>query len=84
MQPHVTAELTEALDSGPQFRFLLLHLTRGEGKFLAAPVEGGSSALSTIVKSNGYIIVSPHTTLAKGSNVGVSLFGKLEFSAFGS
>ncbi len=83
MQPHVTAELTEALDSGPQFRFLLLHLTRGEGKFLAAPVEGGSSALSTIVKSNGYTIVPPHTTLPKGSKVEVHLFGKLEFSALG-
>ncbi len=61
---------------------MLLHLTRGEGKFLAAPVAGGSSALSTIVKSNGYTIVPPHTTKAKGSKVEVSLFGKLEFSAF--
>ena len=76
MQPRLTAELTETLDSGPQFRFLLLHLTRGEGKFLAEPVEGGSSALSTIVKSNGYAIVPPTSTLAKGSKVEVYLFGK--------
>jgi molybdenum cofactor synthesis domain-containing protein len=80
MLPRLTAELTEEFDSGPQFRFLLLHLIRAEGKFLAKPVEGGSSALTTVVKSNGYAIVSPHTTLAKGSKVEVSLFGKLELS----
>jgi molybdopterin molybdotransferase len=84
MLPCLTAELTEELDSGPQFRFLLLNLTRAESKFLAKPVEGGSSALTTIVKSNGYTIVSPHTTLAKGSKVEVSLFGKLESSALES
>jgi molybdenum cofactor synthesis domain-containing protein len=80
MLPCLTGELTEEVDSGPQFRFLLLHLTRAEGKFLAKPVEGGSSALTTIVKSNGYTIIPPHTTLAKGSKVEVSLFSKLELS----
>jgi molybdopterin molybdotransferase len=82
MLPCFTAELTESLDSGPQFRFLLLRLKRDEGRLLAEPVEGGSSALTTIVKSNGYTIVPPHTVLAKGSKVEVSLFGKLELSAF--
>jgi molybdopterin molybdotransferase len=80
MLPCLTAELTEEVDSGPQFRFLLLHLTRAEGKFSAKSVEGGSSALTTIVKSNGYAIIAPHTTLEKGSKVEVSLFGKLELS----
>ena len=80
MLPSLTAELTEGFDSGPQFRFLLVHLTRVEDKFLAKPVEGGSSALTTIVKSNGYTIIAPHTTLEKGSKVEVSLFGKLELS----
>jgi molybdenum cofactor synthesis domain-containing protein len=80
MLPRLTAELTEESDSGPQFTFLLLHITRAEGKFLAQPVQGGSSALTTIVKSNGYTIVSPHTTLAKGSKVEVNLLGKLELS----
>jgi molybdenum cofactor synthesis domain-containing protein len=80
MLPQLTAELTEEVDSGPQFRFLLLRLTRAEGKFLAKPVEGGSSALTTIVKSNGYTIIAPHTILAKGNKVEVSLFGKLELS----
>jgi molybdopterin molybdotransferase len=80
MLPCLTAELTEEVASGPQFRFLLLHLTRAEGKFFAKPVEGGSSALTTVVKSNGYTIVSPHTTLAKGTRVEVNLFGKLELS----
>jgi molybdenum cofactor synthesis domain-containing protein len=78
--PCLTAELSEAVDSGPQFRFLLLHLKRAEGKLLAEQVEGGSSALTTIVKSNGYSIIPPHTNLAKGTNVEVHLFGKLELA----
>ena len=80
MLPKLSAELTQDLETGPQFRFQFTHLKRGEGKFLADQVEGGSSALTTIVKSNGYTIVPPHTTLAKGSCVDVFLFGKLELS----
>lgn len=80
MLPHLSAELAEDLETGPQFRFQLTHIKRVDGKFLAAQVEGGSSALTTIVKSNGYIIVPPHTKLAKGSKVEVYLFGKLEMS----
>jgi molybdenum cofactor synthesis domain-containing protein len=78
--PCLTAELTEAVDSGPQFRFLLLHLKRAEDKLLAEQVEGGSSALTTIVKSNGYSIIPPHTNLDKGTNVEAHLFGKLELA----
>jgi molybdenum cofactor synthesis domain-containing protein len=80
MQPRLTAELSEVVDSGPQFRFLLLHLKCEGDRLLAEPVEGGSSALSTIVKSNGYSIIPPHTSLAKGSKVEVYLFGKLEMA----
>ena len=78
--PCLTAELSEAVDSGPQFRFLLLHLKRAQYKLLAEQVEVGSSALTTIVKSNGYSIIPPHTNLAKGTNVEVHLFGKLELA----
>ena len=78
--PCLTAELSEAVDSGPQFRFLLLHLKRSQDKLLAEQVKGGSSALTTIVKSNGYSIIPPHTNLAKGANVEAHLFGKLEFT----
>jgi molybdopterin molybdotransferase len=76
----LSAELAEDLETGPQFRFLLTSVKRVEGKLLAEPVEGGSSALTTIVKSNGYVIVAPHTKLSKGSIVDVYLFGKLELS----
>ncbi len=78
--PCLIAELVEEVDSGPQFRFLLLHLKRAEGKLLAEQVEGGSSALTTIVKSNGYSIIPPHTILVKGTNLDVHLFGKLELA----
>ena len=80
MLPKLSAELAEALETGPQFRFQLTHLKRSDGKLLAEQVQGGSSALTTIVKSNGYTIVPPHTKLAKGSSVEVYLFGKLELS----
>ena len=80
--PSLMAELTEAVDSGLQFRFLLLSLKVVENKLLATPVEGGSSALSTIVKSNGYAMVPPHTRISAGVKVSVFLFGKLELSAF--
>jgi molybdopterin molybdotransferase len=83
MLPKLNAELAEDLETGPQFRFQLTHLKRADGKLLAEQVEGGSSALTTIVKSNGYTIVPPHTTLAKGSKVEVYLFGKLELSQIG-
>jgi molybdopterin biosynthesis enzyme len=78
--PRLNAELNEAYENGPQFRFLLVSAKRVEGKFVAAPVEGGSSALSTIVKSNGYTIIPPHTKIAKGASIDVFLFGKLELS----
>src|SRR5208283_4876346 len=78
--PCLTAELTGPVDSGPQSRFLLLHLKRAEGKLLAEQVEGGSSALTTIVKSNGYSIIPPHTNLAKGTKIDSHLFGKLELA----
>ncbi len=78
--PSLMAEISESVDSGPQFRFLLLHLKRAEGKLLAEQVEGGSSALTTIVKSNGYAIIPPNTNLAKGAKVKIHLFGKLELT----
>jgi molybdopterin molybdotransferase len=78
MLPRLTAKVSEAVDSGPNFRFQLLHIKRSTEGFLAEPVEGGSSALSTIVKSNGYAIIPSHTTIAKGDIVMVYLFGKLE------
>ena len=84
MIPKLNAELAEDLETGPQFRFQLTHLKGLDGKLLAEQVEGGSSALTTIVKSNGYTIVPPHTTLAKGSKVEVYLFGKLELSQIGT
>ena len=78
--PRITAILGEAVETGPQFRFLLVHVRRVDGKFVAEPAEGGSSALTTIVKSNGYAMVPPHTNMAKGEEVTVFLFSKLEIT----
>jgi molybdopterin molybdotransferase len=78
--PRVPAVLGEAVETGPQFRFLLVNVRRADGKLVATPSQGGSSALTTIVKSNGYAIVPPHTKLAKGEGVTVCLFNKLEMT----
>jgi molybdopterin biosynthesis enzyme len=82
--PYLPAELTQTVESGPQFRFALLRLKHAEGKLFAAPVEGGSSALTTIVKSQGFAIIPSHTKLAAGTVVKVTLLGKQELSAFES
>ena len=78
--PTLIAELSESVDSGPQFKFLMLNIKRVDFGFVAEPVEGGSSALSTIVKTNGYTLIPSHTTLSKSKKVTVHLFGKLEMS----
>jgi molybdopterin molybdotransferase len=78
--PRITAVLGDAVETGPQFRFLLVHVRRVEGKFVADPAEGGSSALTTIVKSNGYAMIPPHTNMEKSEEVTVFLFNKLEIT----
>ena len=82
--PKLNAELAEDLETGPQFHFQLTRLRRVDGKLLAEQVEGGSSALTTIVKSNGYTIILPHSSLAKGSRVEVYLFSKIELPQIGA
>jgi molybdenum cofactor synthesis domain-containing protein len=81
--PRISAELTEDVEAGPQFRFLLVCIKRVDGKFVAEPVKGGSSALTTIVKSNGYAVVPPHVKLDKKAEVSVFLFGKQELVQLG-
>jgi molybdopterin molybdotransferase len=80
--PKLSANLAVDLENGPQYRFLLLKLTRKDSGLAAVPVEGGSSALSTIAKSNGYAIVPPHTRLEKDTVIDVYLFGRLELADF--
>jgi molybdopterin biosynthesis enzyme len=80
MPPSVNAYLDKEIENGPQFRFLFVNVRHVDEKLVANPVEGGSSALTTIVKSNGYTIISPHTSLKKGTKVRVTLFGRLELT----
>jgi molybdenum cofactor synthesis domain-containing protein len=78
----LNAELAEEVESGTQFLFMFVSLKRVGCRLVAQKVVGGSSALSTIAKSNGYVIVALHTKLEKGSAIEVSLFGKQELSQF--
>ncbi|MGD0804145.1 MAG: molybdopterin molybdotransferase MoeA [Candidatus Bathyarchaeia archaeon] len=76
--PRVTAVLGNSVETDAHFRFLFVQVRRVEEKFVAEPAEGGSSALTTIVKSNGYAVVPPHSSLAKGKEIIVFLFNKME------
>jgi molybdopterin molybdotransferase len=78
--PKVNAQLSQPVENGPQFRFLLVQLKRVDGELAATPTEGGSSALTTIVKSNGYALIPPHTKLYAGADVTVFLFGAFELT----
>lgn len=78
--PRVTAVLSCAVETGPNFRFLFMCIRQVDGKFVAELAEGGSSALTTIVKSNGYALLPPHTEMAEGAEVTVFLFNKLELA----
>jgi molybdenum cofactor synthesis domain-containing protein len=80
--PVLDAELAETVEAGPQYLFMMVDLNRLDDKLRAQKAVGGSSALSTISKANGYIIVKPHSTLKKGSKITVYLFGKQELSQF--
>jgi molybdopterin molybdotransferase len=81
--PQVPAVLGEAVETGPQFRFLFVNVRQIGGKMVAKPARGGSSALTTIVKSNGYTIIPPHLHKAEGEEVMVSLFSGLELTYIG-
>ena len=76
MLPKLNAELAEDLETGPQFRFQLTHLKRLDGKLLAEQVEGGSSALTTIVKSSGGQTIDPYDFLCSSSGCPIVLGGK--------
>jgi molybdenum cofactor synthesis domain-containing protein len=78
--PRVPAVLGEDVQNGPQFRFLLVNLKRADGKLVATPTQGGSSALTTIVNSNGYTLIPPHKSVAKGETVEVCLFSRQELA----
>jgi molybdenum cofactor synthesis domain-containing protein len=76
--PRVNATLSEEVETGPQYGFLLVQVRRIDGRFVAEPVEGGSSALTTIVKSSGYAMIPPYMKLSEDEEVLVFLFNKLE------
>jgi len=78
--PIVRARLTEDVKARSTATFLRLRLTHTNGEFEAKPVHGGSSVLTTLVNSNGYMIVPKGEELKKGTTVKVILYDKYEFA----
>lgn len=77
--PTVNARITHNVKAKPVATFLRVHLKRINGEFLAEPVRGGSSHLSTLVNSNGHTIVPMGKGLNEGDTVDVVLYDRYEF-----
>ncbi|MFQ6126877.1 MAG: molybdopterin molybdotransferase MoeA [Candidatus Heimdallarchaeota archaeon] len=77
--PTIKAKITHDVKAKPVATFLRVRLKRINGEFLAEPVRGGSSHLSTLVNSNGHTIVPAGEGLNEGEAVDVILYGRHEF-----
>jgi molybdenum cofactor synthesis domain-containing protein len=80
--PVVRAKIAQDVRAKPIATFLRVHLTRVNDEFVAKPVHGGSSALTTLVNSHGYTIVPRGKGLEKGTSVDVVLYDRQEFADF--
>lgn len=78
--PIVQARLTEDIKAKSTATFLRLRLTYINGQFEAKPVHGGSNILTTLINSNGYMIVPKGKGFKRGTVVKVILYDKYEFA----
>ena len=80
--PIIKARLTHDVRGKQVSTFMRVRLRSLDSGFSAEPVRGGSSRLSTLVKSNGYTIVPIKKELKKGELVDVVFYDMYEFSRF--
>jgi molybdenum cofactor synthesis domain-containing protein len=80
-RPTVSAKITRRVNAALGRRtFVRVRVSRSRGEFLAEPVSAkGSGLISTITKSNGYVMVPENREgLEEGEIVSVHLFDNLE------
>lgn len=77
--PEIRANVSEDVKSklGMQL-FLSVHLKKVNGEFVAEPIHGGSSSLSTLINANGFTILNEGAVIKKGEEIAVTLFSEKE------
>jgi molybdopterin molybdotransferase len=81
LRPVVTAKLTKRVTSAlGRKTYVRVHLTLKQGELIANPVSAkGSGSISTMTKSNGYLIVDENREgMSEGETVIIHMFGNLE------
>jgi len=58
--------------------FLRVHLKKIKNEFVAVPISGGSSSLSTLIKANGFTVLNEGAVVKKGDKLSVTLFNEKE------
>jgi molybdopterin biosynthesis enzyme len=64
----------------PTANFLRVRLINVNGEYVAKPVSGGSSRLTTLMNSNGYTITPRGKGIKEGSVVDVVLYNSYELT----
>lgn len=80
--PTVKATLSQSEEARADMdKFLRVSVKKEDGdNFIAKPIHGGANILTTLVKSNGFVIVSAGRRINKGEEVTVTLFGNSELA----
>ncbi len=70
----VRARLTKALTARDREDHVRVALAERDGTWWATPVPGGSAIMTSMVRSDGVVVVPAHTQAGEGSEVEVELF----------
>ncbi|MCK4953125.1 molybdopterin molybdotransferase MoeA [Candidatus Bathyarchaeota archaeon] len=76
----VKARMEKNVKAKPTANFLRVRLINVNGEYVAKPVSGGSSRLTTLMNSNGYTITPRGKGIKKGSVVDVVLYNSYELT----
>lgn len=58
--------------------FLMVHLKKVNGEFIAETVHGGSSSLGALIRANGFAILNEGAVVKKGEKIFVTLLSEKE------
>ena len=76
----IKARMEKNVKAKPMANFLRVSLINVDGEYVAKPVSGGSSRLTTLMNSNGYTIIPRGKDIKKGSIVNIVLYNSYELT----
>jgi molybdenum cofactor synthesis domain-containing protein len=76
----VKARMEKNVKAKPMANFLRVRLSTVNGDYVAKPVSGGSSRLTTLMNSNGFAIIPRGKGIKKGGVVEVVLYNSYELT----